>query len=74
MHVVDRGRYEGVGNRIAFAYRLISWISAGGEEEEDVEGLIIDWIRYRRVGSLVYSLASDELVEPHCCYFLINLE
>jgi len=44
MHVVDRGRDdEGVGDRIAFAYRLISWISGvGREEEEDVERLVID--------------------------------
>jgi hypothetical protein len=62
--IVDDTR--GVGDRIAFAYRLISWISAGGEEE-DVEWLVIDWIRYRRLGWLVYSLASYELVELRCC-------
>ena len=39
MHVVDRGRDEGVRDRIAFAYRLISWISGVGGEEEDVEWL-----------------------------------
>lgn len=49
--IVDDTR--GVGDRIAFAFRLISWISAGGEGEEDVEELVIDWIRYRRIGSLV---------------------
>lgn len=41
-HAVDRGRDEGVGDRIAFAYRLISWISGVGGDEEDVEGLVID--------------------------------
>jgi hypothetical protein len=50
--IVDDRR--GVGDRIAFAFRLISWINAGEEEEEeDVEELVIDWIRYRRIGSLV---------------------
>jgi hypothetical protein len=53
MHVVDRGRYEGGRGSgiICVSLDLVDQRRRRGEE--DVEELVIDWIRYRRIGSLV---------------------